>query len=432
LKLVFLNIRKGIVIAEDTPDPTVLAPREVRARAEKGQAVVVFRIDEYAERQALDAMRAQEYQDGLTYNHIEIVRVNRSDPTQRPVTVTPEGWLPRGLPQRYGAPVVPIVGPRSMFEQPVYIFAQRGGESAAERKARRELELEMERRMEEERRWEEERLRTMDREDVQRMHRERSRTTPTPGPEIVRPLPGTRVRTGVPAGWYHFVDRDVPPDARYEYQVIIYCDNPLFGSRKVTDPSKVPQIVKSDAVGAAETVMIESFKRWYFTGGTTAGDVETGTFKVRCFIGGRTELTPGEIAAIVAELAGGVSETPGTRAVAARPAAAETFGEWVEHNFQVVPGEEIGRRAVVAVKDEKREIDFGTGCQLVSLQDDVRVDEEVRKVPVEKNGGIQMVERVLRRTYPHQLRIAYLDRNGTLQTRYRESVPPLGGTPAPE
>jgi hypothetical protein len=315
-----------------------------------------------------------------------------------------------------------------MFGEPVYIFAQAGRPGAAEMEVQRRLDEQRKRLMEEEIR--------RQRELQQRLEAER-RAKLGPGvPAAVKPPPVVKaVGPAVPvaqSGWYYFVDPNVDPDARYDYSVIIVCKNPIFGAKKQYETGNVPKTVSSRPVSTATSlapVVVEEFKKWWFQGGTP--ELETGTFKVRCLVGGRRDITDEDIRGIVAEC----SATAGGTTVGPKPVKKSGPEEvWTEQNFPVRPGEEIGGKATVTVNGEKREVDFATGCTLVSVWTDVQVTEDPRKVTVMVPGKEtpESVERIYRVVHPGKLRIAYVDRKGKMKTRWQEVAPPMLKTGAAE
>ncbi|HUW55563.1 MAG TPA: hypothetical protein VMZ92_02935 [Planctomycetota bacterium] len=446
-KPVFVDLmRKGTIWREQAPDaPPILPPAAVYAKADKGQVVVVFQIDDQSQRRKLEGTAVQEYQEGLEYDHIEIWRIDKT--TGERIQITPADWRPKELPARYGAPATvygtPTFAPRSMFGEPVYLFAQNRPPDPRkmEEDLRRQMEEDMRRRMEEEKQRQDELRRRLEEDRRRRMgetptetptRRTPTRRTPTvttPQPPMRRPTRITRtpVLVVAPTGWYYFIDQKVDPDAQYEYAIIISCKNPVFGSPRYTGAAeKVVPVVRSAPATVLADKKIASFKRWYFQGGTVSEQLEMGTFKVRVFVGGRREITMDEINVIVAELSG----TAGTKKSATPP---EPEGIWVEHNFTVRPGEVIGKMVNKPVGDDKRDIEFGTGCTLVSIMNDVKVVEEpytvTRPGPDGKFQTVQLLRRVV---FPQKLRIAYVDRKGKLMTRWQEVAPSLSATELPE
>ncbi|KPL02489.1 MAG: hypothetical protein AMK75_02740 [Planctomycetes bacterium SM23_65] len=441
----FVDMPKKWRIIRDTPptEPPVLAPTAVYAQADKGQVVVLFYIDDRSQQRKIEATGVQEYQDGLEYDHIEIWRIDKS--TGEKVLITPPKWRPKDLPLKYGAPITSTgtlgLRSRSVFAEPVYFFAQERPPDAGklEDEYRRRMEEEMRRRMADEKRREEELRRRLEDERRRREEANRRGTTPPAGKPPARiprrtPLrtPGTTPRrrfpevTTTPAGWHYFLDQKVDPDARYEYIIRIVCKNPVYGSPQYEQ--KVAELVESPPAGYLLDKPIAPFKRWYFTGGSTLEGHETGTFRVRVFVGGQREITDREISLMVAELKGDDKSKKKTTAE-----VTESEGTWVEHNFRIYPGEVIGRAEGKEINGEKREVDFGTGCTLVSVRSDVKVDEEPRTSTVrDKDGNIKTIVHLRRVVYPQKLRVAYVDRKGNLRTRWEETPPAMAKTGLPE
>ncbi len=434
-QLIFGRAKKGTIVSPKAPDaPPVVAAQKVIARAERGQAVIVFQIDDELERRALAGTAQPDYQGGLEYDHIEIYRVDRSGHT-KPVLITPENWRPSNLPARYGGVPGLDLGPRSLFGEPVYVYAQMAGpDQRREEEMRKRMEEEMRKRMDEEMK----KRMEMDKKDAEERarHDEEMRKGggqgPTPGPGPApnpTPVPPTwtkpvktTVKPGeVPPGWYYFVDERIDPDVKYEYNVVIVCRNPVY-SKYRESAEKVAELVKSDAATTPPTndVQVSSYKKWYFQGGSNANQMEVGVFKVRCFVGGRGAFSPEEIKQIVLELSTGAKAAPAKKST-------EPEGEWVEQSFNVRPGEEIGGRVsiLVAGEKEKREVDFATGCVVVAIQNDVQVSEDRRTVTVP--GTLTKEERVTRLVIP-KLRLDYMDKKGALRTKWVEPVPPLSKT----
>lgn len=453
-KLVFFNIPRGRWVPRAPEPPPVVRAAAVYAKADKGQAVIVFRLNDLAQQQALDRTMIQEYLDGLEWDHIEIRRIDKG--TGEKTLITPKDWLPTGLPSYYG------VGSREVgagamrersFGEPVYLFAQRAPsdpgqedewrqmEEERRRRAleRRQLEMELRRRAEQELKRREAGGARGSREPTVRPRTPPTRITPRPTIRTrpIRTIP-VRPRTTpttvtTPSGWYYFIDRKVAPDTKYEYQVIIYCKNPIFGAEKSYDTKEVKEIVQSELVStsASNVVEVESYKKWYFKGGSISDRLVLGTFNVRSFVGGRKEITADEINQIVKDLSTPIDER--TRIGRKKPVRIVPEGVWVEQNFTVHPGEEIGRKTFIDVGGEKREVDFGTGCIIVSIENDVQVVEEQRTVIVPgEDGKVERVKRVRRVVYPRKLRVAYVDRKGNLKTRWEQVTPPLDSTPIPE
>jgi len=450
-KLVFLNVKKSGWVPQAPVPPPVLAAKAVYAKADKGQVVVVFSIDDQAERRALEGTAVPEYQEGLDFDRIEIWRVDKSS-GEKAVLITPPNWLPPGLPRRYGAPpgwIGEEPGPHALFGEPVYIFAQSGRPRGGDDDERRRMEEEMRRRMEEDIRRQRELEARLEEERRRMQEPVGPRTTPgpvrtKPGPLTVPVRPTPRTTTTIhpekpltpQGGWYHFIDRNVDPDARYEYSVLIYCKNPIFGAKKQYDTSSVPEMVSSRSVSTATSlppVAVESFKNWWFKGGSALEQMEMGSFKIRCLVGGRQDITDEDIRRIVAEC----SSPPEEGVAAVKPKKPtekpEPEGVWVEENFTVRPGEEIGKKATVTVNGERREVDFGTGCYLVSVWNDVQVIEVPGTILViGKEKTPESVERINRIVHPGKLRIAYVDRKGKMKTRWEEQVPPMSKTSTTE
>ena len=437
-KVVFEDLKKGTIWREQDPDPPpVLPAAAVYAKADKGQVVVVFQIDDQSQRRKLEGTTVQEYQEGLEYDRIEIRRIDTS--TGEKVLITPPDWHPRNLPVRYGAPAslygTPGPTSRLRFDDPVYTFAQRRGAEDPRRMQedlRRRMEAEMRRKMEDERRREEDLRRRLEEERARRTGepttppRTRRPTTPTRrSPTVRRPTRRTRgpVVVTAPTGWYYFIDQKVDPDAQYEYEVVIFCKNPAYGSTRYS--GRVVAMVQSPPAKVLADKRIASFKQWYFQGGTVSARMEMGTFKVRVFVGGRRDITMDEINAIVAELSGGK-----VKKTAVTP---EPEGIWVEHSFTVRPGEVIGDLVSKTVGEDKRDIEFGTGCTLVSVMNDVKVVEEPYTVTRPgPDGKFQTVKLLRRVVFPQKLRIAYVDRKGNLKTRWQEVAPSLSATELPK
>ena len=401
------------------PPPVVIPASKAYARALKGKAVVIFQIDHRKERRELDSLAVPDYQSGIPFERIEIYRIDRS--TGEKTRATPEsGWLPEGLPRQYGAPpgfpggaMGPAYAPG--FAEPIYVFAQERSE-----------EEEMRRRMAEERAREEELRKRI--EDERRRH-ERTPTRPSrPGsPTRPRPAPGDTDETTIPAGWHYFLDSEMTPDVEYDYQIILVCRN----------PAKQPGSTQPARVASAPTTgrlnePVPSFRQWYFTGGSVTNDVELGNFKVRCYMGGQQEITSAEISRLIAELTGTAEvAAPPTRRRPGEVPVAE--GAWVEKSFTVRPGEEIGMKVSVSVDGEKRAVDFRTGCQLVSIREDVQVIEDQRTARVPEGGTVVSEKRVQLIVFSKKLRIAYVDAKGRLHTRWQEMPPAIAsagmGTP---
>jgi hypothetical protein len=447
-KLVFFNVKRSGWVPQAPTPPPVVPVKAVYAKADKGQVVVVFNVDDQAERRALETTAVPEYQEGLDFDCIEIWRLDKSSGEK--VLITPARWLPSGLPRRYGAPpgwIGEEPGPHTMFGEPVYLFAQVGRPGPRDDDERRRMEEEMKRRMEEDIRRQRELEQRL--EEERRRMEEQSPVTPktTPGPRrvtkpsvLVKPGPKTiSSEKGPPyasqGGWYHFIDRNVDPDARYEYSVVIHCRNPIFGAKKQYETSSVPPMVSSRPVGTGTSlppVAVESFKKWWFQGGTASEQLEMGTFKVRCLVGGRRDINDEDISRIVTEC--NTAAQGGEGAGLKKPTEkAEPEGVWIEQNFTVRPGEEIGAKSAMTVNGEKRDVDFGTGCFLVSVWNDVQVTEDRRTAMVPgKEGTPETVERVNRVVHPQKLRMAYVDRKGRMKTRWQEMAPPISKTSTAE
>ena len=441
-KIVFMNVRRSGWKPEAPGGPPVAAVKTVYAKANKGQVVAVFNIDDPGERRALELSGVPEYGDGLDFDHIEIWRLDKS--TGENVLITPAMWLPKGLPRRYGAPPGWVgeepAGPHGMFGEPVYIFAQAGTMTPAQTEAQRRLDEQRKRLMEEEIRHQKELQQQL--EEARRLHATPggpAKLGPAPGP--VKPEPGVKpggpaAAFGAQAGWYYFIDPNVDPDARYEYSVIIVCRNPIFGAKKQYETGSMPKTVSSRPVSTATSlapVVVEEFKKWWFQGGTP--ELETGRFKVRCLVGGQRDITEDDIRGIVAEFSATTETTPGTSKPVKKPGEkAEPEGVWIEQEFSVRPGEEIGGKATVTVNGEKREVDFATGCTLVSIWTDVQVTEDIRQVMMTApgKGTPETVERINRVVHPGKLRIAYMDHKGKMKTRWQEVAPPIAKSGAPE
>jgi hypothetical protein len=440
-KLIFWNLSEKGVYFDRPPDPPPVAPvAAVYAKADRGQVIVVFQIKDADQQKALLGSGVGDYQGGCEFERIEIYRTDRNAPHAKPVLITPEGWLPAGLPGRYGAPAGDELGPRGYFGVPVYIYAQPRPPAAPADEGRRMRE-EMERRdredkekkAEEDRRRREEEIRTTgkDTPEVTTPPARQPQPVPVrtaPPTYVKQPKPGT-VGTAEPKqGWYYFVDQGVDPDGRYAYNVVIVVRNPVFIKYKGTD-DKVAEFAKSPAVNTPENleVKVESYKKWFFQGVMSSGQVEMGTFRVRSYIGGRRQFTAEEIDGIVGELSGVTTKAPAPKTKVAEPA-----GEWIEQSFTVYPGEEIGGKRMVMVAGAREEVDFSTGCFLVSVGQDSQVIETRQTVTVPGAGGMVKEERVSRMVIP-KLRCAYMDRRGNLQSRWREDVPPLpkGGAEKP-
>ncbi len=448
---IFWNLPRKGVWKERAPEaPAVVGVKAVYAKADRGQAVIVFQIDDMAERRLLGDTAIQDYQNGLEFERIEIYRVDRGA-NEKPVRITPDNWKPEGLPARYGAPLgsSEVGAAGDVFDVPVYIYAQArppmppgpygGGMTPEERQRledqRRRMEEEMRRRIEEDRRREEERRRgkidtTKPTPTPSPTPRRPTTTTPTPTP-VPRPGPVRPVRTTpetatkAPGGWYYFVDQNVDPDGRYEYNVVIVCRNPVYQQYKDTREG-VREFVSSEPVSTppSAVIRVESYKRWYFQGGTHSDQVELGTFKVRNFVGGRRDFTPEEIAAIVAELSG-TADTSKTSKSRTAVKTTEPEGLWVEAGFTVRPGEEIGGKTMVNVGGEKREVDFSTGCYVVSVRNDVQVTEDARPMSVAGPDGTLKTETRINRMVIPKLRLAYMDKKGALRTKWQEVPPAL-------
>ncbi len=448
---IFWNLPKNRVWKAQAPaPPTVVPVTAVYAKADRGQAVIVFQLDDMAQRRALETTGVTDYQNGLEVERVEVWRIDRN--TRQKTRITPDGWLPADLPPRYGGPApTSKAAPADLFGIPVYTYAQgMQPDPRAEDEMRRRMQEEMRKRMEEEmrrRRDEEKKMEERRRkEDEDRLKRELEgsgprptppprtprTTTPrtpaprTPAPRTPTPTPTPGATGGTPGGWYYFVDQSIDPDGRYEYNVVVVCKNPVYPQYKDSPQERVPEFVQSEAVSTppATEVKVESYKRWYLQGGTRSAQIEKGIFKVRSFIGGRREFSAEEIAGIVAELSGADTKTrkPAPKTVA------EPEGTWVEAMFNVLPGEEIGGKASVTVGADRREVDFSTGCFVVSIENDLQVVEDHRTTPVSgKDGVVKNEERINRMVIP-KLRVAYMDRKGVLRTKWQEVAPPLTKT----
>ncbi|HUU43556.1 MAG TPA: hypothetical protein VMX57_07245, partial [Planctomycetota bacterium] len=164
-----------------TPLPPVLTARRVVVRAERGESLIMFDLDDFEENRQLQQLGVPEYQGGLEFDHIEVLRINRA--TGETAPVTPPNWLPEGLPARYGAPPRNLgVGTQLHFAEPVYLFAQRAP-GPDEDRLRREMEDlrrqrdEIDRRGREEAdRQEQERRRRAEEDRKRREEAERART----------------------------------------------------------------------------------------------------------------------------------------------------------------------------------------------------------------------------------------------------------------
>jgi hypothetical protein len=251
------------------------------------------------------------------------------------------------------------------------------------------------------------------------------------------PVSPTETRTVTPTAgvtdWFYFIDSSstLEPDVEYQYKVIIYCKNPI--DPKKYPNSKVQRIVENDkdSTEASNPVKIEAFRQWYFTGG--APNPETGTFRVRVYVGGKREISQEEVDQILAELEGTGAEKPikkkdTTTAKKGAEKKTEESGVWLEENFTARPGEEIGGKKPRVINGEKREIDFSTGCQLVSIEYGIQVVEDRRTLKVA--GKTEPVERIQRLVNAQKLRVHYIDHLGNLKSRWQEAVPTMpSGTP---
>ena len=435
--------------------PKVLPPRRVFAKAERGEVLIVFEMEEEAQRKENEGAD-EVYFEGLPFDHIEIERINKR--TAATKVITPTDWLPAGLPARYGAPRTGANAP-VRFAEPVYLFAQprRGGEDTRRRdEERRRLEEAMarERDQERERRRRERELEDRRRRDAakrmaddtrdlkDRVIRDRTgrptrparrvnRTTKTPR-KTPRVTPRRKIDPAdvAPGGVYYFVDRDVDAGSEYEYRIVVYCKNPA-----INEPGKVtattPKILASRPVstGRRGKIVTQKVTKWYFQGGSVGSNVQLGTFRVRCFVGGRKGLTPEEIKEIIDEFL----NPRGEDVKVAGRGKDEVAGLWVEQDFQVKPGEEIGKKVRKNVDGQMRDIDFSTECCLVSVRNDVQVLEAKRKVSVPgPDGRPTTVEEIRRIVNASKLRCSYTDVNGELQMRWQKPAPRIENEPLPE
>jgi len=431
------------------PVPPMLKAKRVLVKAGRGEALILFELDDLLQQKQLQQLGVDEYMRGLPFVRIEILRVNRA--TGEATPITPPKWLPEGLPRRYGAPLDEFDA-RLRFAEPIYIFAQRRPAGPDEDRLRREMEdlrrrreeMERRRRAEAEERLREEKMRRELEEREARRRREMDgrsprtprRTTTTTKPTVRTPrrrprrTPAKRIRPRVidtgpvkaPESVYWFVDKNVKSGTDYEYRVVIYCKNPLFGTRKAD--ADTPRVVKSAAATTAgQGISFPSITKWYFQGGSVTRDLQMGTFKVRRFVGGHTGFTNAEISDAIADFMRPEDEAAPVRR---KQGDDETAGGlWVEQSFQVRPGEEIGKSATVSVEGEPRKVDFATGCHLVSIRDEVHVIESVRKRMVPGRDAPMTVEDVRRFVNAAKLRCAYTDPRGGLQVRWQESPPAM-------
>ena len=225
-----------------------------------------------------------------------------------------------------------------------------------------------------------------------------------------------------PSGVYWFVDKDVKTGMEYEYRVVVYCKNPIYGTSKAT-PGMPPVLASKPATSSTAGVVFPSITKWYFQGGFVSQDAQTGTFRVRRFVGGRSGFSSAEINEALADFMRPEGEP---KRPTKKPAADENAGGiWVQQNFQVRPGEEIGRKAVVDVSGQPREVDFATGCQLVSISDEVSVVESVRERLVPGKDAPKTVQDVQRIVNAVKLRCAYINPQGGLDARWQENAPAL-------
>ena len=430
------------------PPPHVVSPSAVYAVADKGQAVIVFVLDDAAQRRALGASEVLGYaENGLPFDHIEIYRVDEVTGEREEVTPKTKDWLPPGLPARYGAPIATEGGARlDGFGPAVYVWSQRRGGRAsdAERELRERAASEREARDRENERNQRERDRMMRERaareaEARRRRRANERKDPRRKPDLRKRPPRIIRRTGpkilvkrvaqeqtVPSlaehaklGRFYFVDKNVTPDRRFLYEVVIICQNPLFKKSKPL----VEPLAYSEACRSKRELEVPSFTRWFFQSGTASGNIRYARCTVRRFVGGRKDINLEEIDRIIQKLVAGDEPTK-TPKKGALPENIE--GMWIEETFKVMPGEEIGGDKLVKLpggKDPKL-IEFGTKCFLVNLDEDFVVIEKPRWKTIKTKDGVKRIK-VLSRHVSRKMRIQYLDPEGRLKTRVQQRIPAL-------
>lgn len=469
--VVFVNTKAGPrQHLKQVPAPSkVLAAAQVMAATDKGSAVVIFSLNQDSERRALEEPNVPEFLGGLTFTEVQIIRRDLTTKEER--VVTPDNWMPKNLPALYGPPpgwtFTPARPLRTRGGRPqawlddgkVVFYSQRTGQPGADEETRRRQAMQqMDRQMQEDMRRRREqaaaeaarRKAALEAARLRAEGQENQPQPPTPPrPPIVSPVPPRpspytpqppRPGYQPPVGptspgvgptvneYYYFVDESVDADGQYEYLVILTVKNALYNSPNYVDTDKLPQELSSPKSQPSNVVRIESFKKWYFTGGAASN--EQAICKVRVFVGAETKLDDAAILRMVDELKtkSQTAAAPGDSSAAATTggtwaAAPSREGEWVEASFPVRLGEEIGEKREVTVAGEKRTVDFSTGMQVVSLTEESQVVEEEHTNLVAGPGGkVNRVKVVVRKVYP-KMKLTIMDRNGKVSGRWVEQAP---------
>ncbi len=429
MKAIFVDVNMKPIgpwqVAPFPPRMLPVPPGGVLAKGAKGRVVVIFRIDQQAQRRVLEDTGVLEYTDkGLPFHSIIIKR--RDVTTGETRTISKE--FPEGFPKYYGPPEdMPFVPARPLggaaLDGPahwrstdhVVIYAQRNPPPPRDRidpaEADQRREEERRARFEEELRRRQEELRRRQEEKTPRTGTETRRPKPRSGTKRPRPAPGRKPGPGLGNRYFWFVD-NVDTEGTYEYSVTLTVKNPVHGLKKFKDAKKRPGLLTSEAT-TSNIVKIASFKEWYFSGGAPAS--EQAWCVVRVLTSEERKLDGAAVENIVREIrAGGV----GVGKQLDEPA-----GEWATQRFEVRPGEEIGRRKIVSLPSgERRMVDFSTGVQMVALSEDYDAVEVSGSRLVQKDGALVRQE-VLRRSVVPKLKITVVDRKGKTYSRWRETPP---------